>query len=202
MAYNEIQVGRFLRAFQKYFSMKGTEPREITLAPEIMPGLNLPGFEDLFLHFGWNRFGVGFDVAAVAAQNTLFRLRNPAVSNVIALVERASCSEGATDTFTWELRAQATDLAGVTGPAPLDARQQQTNSSLILSVGNNIAAVSPFLHRMTGLASTEQFLVAAGEPRIPILPGWALTCSTTTVNVVLQGRLRWMERFLEESERT
>src|SRR5216684_1967801 len=84
--FNEINVGRYNRALQKLLGMKGEASVPI-LASEIAPSFVLPyGVENRYLE-QWNRFGLGMNVTATAGNQSAFRLRNPAGSNVIAVVE-------------------------------------------------------------------------------------------------------------------
>src|SRR5260370_24325928 len=83
---NEILVGRFGRSLQKHFGIKGPVP-VATLAPEIIPVINVfSGVETRYTD-AWNRFGAVSSLAALAGNETLGQLRNPAGSNIIAVVE-------------------------------------------------------------------------------------------------------------------
>ncbi len=181
--------------------MKGTEPREVTLAPEVMPVLNLfaSGVEDRFFQ-GWETFSRGVAIAAVAAQTSNFRLRNPTGSNVIAVLESIIFAEGAADRFFLDYQPETANLAGATGPTALDPRGRP-NPTCLLSTGNNVAAVTPILDVQV-LANTPYQVVVFEHQEIPLLPGRQMTGATNAVNVQLLATIRWRERFLEESERT
>ncbi len=205
MAYNEIQVGRFLRYFQKLFSMKGTEPREITLAPEIMPGLLIAagGPEDWYLQ-SWAPFGVAMRSPAVVAQVANAKIRNPAGSNIIALVSRAHANVLATDQILWSYRAQTADFASLAAAQTLDPRGRVSGGSTVVASfgsGQDLSLGVP-IYRSQVLANTITELIWDDSQSFPLLPGFELIAGNETVNTVLDTGWRWRERFLEESERT
>ncbi len=204
MAYNEVQVGRFLRAFQKFFSMKGTEPHEITLAPEVMPSVSLRWGADVDLFQGWQRFGFSVaSIAGVAAQNSVFRLRNPVGSNVIGVIESLHWSNTTgVDTAILSLGGGITvDLATTGTGIRLDARQGVSGSVLVPSWGNNIA-ITNSIDRATLLGNTPWQFIQFEDQEIPVLPGDTFQVLTTVLNQTVIPGIRWRERFLEESERT
>src|SRR6516225_4576312 len=85
--FNELQAGRFNRGLQKLTGIKGRASVR-QLGTEILPVFSMPlGNEFRYLE-GWNRFGLGFLVAGVAANLSGLRFRNPAGSNVIAVIEK------------------------------------------------------------------------------------------------------------------
>src|SRR5258707_13299714 len=121
--FNEILVGRYNRFLQKLFSMKGGPP-SAQLATEITPNLNLfNGIENRYLE-SWFRYGAAPGLAAVVGANPGFRFRNPAGSNVIAMVEKLSLPLLANVIRQGELRAVAVDLGGASrcAQARIDAR--------------------------------------------------------------------------------
>src|SRR5574337_830551 len=89
--FNEILTGRYSRALQRLFSMKGSAVSPI-LGPEFTPVVPIfRGAEDRFTE-GWDLYAVGTLVAAVAGQVALVRLRNPVNSKVIAVLQFLSVS--------------------------------------------------------------------------------------------------------------
>src|SRR6516165_1379087 len=109
--YNEILTGRFNRALQKFFGIKGGPPAP-QLTSEISVAVNLFwGAECRYLE-SWNRFGAGFDVAAVAANSGAVRMRNPAASAVVAVFEKISIAcVTAAGLFDMQNGPSTTDLA-------------------------------------------------------------------------------------------
>jgi len=84
--YNEILAGRFNRALQKLFGIKGP-PAVPQLGGEIVPSVSMfYGVENRYLE-AWERFGFQIVQAAVVGQAGSFRLRNPVNSGTIAAVQ-------------------------------------------------------------------------------------------------------------------
>src|SRR5437879_1331505 len=110
--YNEILVGRFNRFLQKVFAMKG-EPPAPQLAGEISPNFQLfSGVENRYLE-AWDRFAAGVNVAPVAGNLSGIRLRNPAGSNIVAVLERVTFNEAQNDIVAVRWGTQGADLSTV-----------------------------------------------------------------------------------------
>src|SRR5712664_282468 len=83
--FNEILVGRFNRALQKLFSMKGGPPAA-QLASEITTNVQFNQMGNDFRYLeGWDIFGNQIFLAASVGNTAGYRLRNPGGSNVIAV---------------------------------------------------------------------------------------------------------------------
>jgi hypothetical protein len=202
--YNEIQVGRFNRYLQKLLSMKGPASMN-TLAPELMPILAMfSGTEDRYLQ-GWDRFGVGFQIGGIAAQTTNGRIRNPAGSNVIAVIEKLFVDDTnvGNDLFQLGVGKQAADLGSVvsTAGSRLDPRGRDS-ASCIVSGGNN-ALLGGFV-----IAAEEQDTSARGIEfivtdiqELPLLPGDAYSIISSASAPNCRFTFWWRERLLEDSER-
>src|SRR5260370_37844134 len=120
--YNEILVPRIARGLQKFFGIKGDVPAK-QLAGEIMPvHLIATGNETRFLD-GWNRWGVGISSLANVANTNGVQLRNPAGSNIIAVIERAIAFSSAGQELDYGIisGAGSVDLT-VHGSTSLDQR--------------------------------------------------------------------------------
>src|SRR5229473_5047766 len=92
--YNEILAGRFNRALQKLFGIKGP-PAVPQLGGEIVPSVSMfYGVENRYLE-AWERFGFQIVQAAVVGQAGSFRLRNPVNSGTIAVLEKITVWSGA-----------------------------------------------------------------------------------------------------------
>src|SRR5437899_9413190 len=89
--YNEILVGRFARGIQKYFGAKGSPPIKQLAGDLYIVHKLFNGAENRYLE-GWSRFGWVAGQAAAVGNKSAVRLRNPPTSNVIAVIERISCS--------------------------------------------------------------------------------------------------------------
>jgi hypothetical protein len=197
--FNEILAGRYNRALQKLFGMKGEVP-----SPQLSSEVNATvtffwGVEMRYLE-AWQRFGETFLQGAVAAQNSAVKFRNPAGSNVIAVLEKLVIFEATADTFFIDNSGPDTDLTGASGGHRMDSRGSQ-NSTLLVSGGNNVATATT-VYGTNVQASIPLDVIVFEEQEIPILPGDNLLIRSLGVNVAIRVSFMWRERFLEESERT
>lgn len=199
--YNEILSARYNRALQRLFSMKGPAPSR-QLSGEIMPVIPFFfGAENRFLE-GWNRYGITSSQAAVAAQNTAFRLRNPKGSNVIAVIEKINFVPGTADIIAIEYSGPgAVDLATLVVVQRFDNRGP-LSPTLIWSSGNNVALSTFNSMGFKGALSTfpDTEFIQIDIQEFPILPDDSITIRTTAVNNSLRCGIMWRERALEESE--
>jgi hypothetical protein len=203
--YNEILVGRYNKFLLKLLGMKGQAPAP-QLAGDISATLNLfSGAENRYLE-SWQRFGVGFVQTALAANTAGIRLRNPATSNVIAVLEKISIfnANAAGDQYNFRLEAVAADLGTIVTmtTARLDPRGNPQPSL----IGSRANAPSTF---GTNVKATIQLgvnaayeLIVTDDQQLPLLPGDAIQVEDTIVNQSVLVNIWWRERFLEESERT
>lgn len=204
--FNEILVGRYNRALQKAFGIKGGPPVP-QLSSEIMAQVLLFwGVENRYLE-SWQRFGVGFSQPAAAGFNSVFELRNPTANNALIVIEKVTIFNvnAAANSTNFEGPAPlSTDLATslVSSTVRFDARGQQQPSS-VASEQNNAALASfantPYFASLAPNGAIDMVLYENQE--IPILPGDAIRLRNPTVNTALQGSVQWRERFLEDSER-
>jgi len=176
------------------------------LAGEIQPSFTFPvGVEFRYLE-QWNKFSIATQVTEVGGVSpTRFQLRNPAVSNVVGVVEHLVCNSSvALDTVQLSLGTQGADLTAVLTGQRLDRRIQVATGNLIPSSATSGGPASPQIG-LFGLAPTGEGLqmIYTENQEIPILPGDALVLSPTGVAAgsVLTVWTMWRERFLEESER-
>lgn len=205
--YNEILTGRFNRAAQKLFSMKGPAS-VVSLSDELMP-------VHQYFSGAENRYGEGHalfmtqnNVSAVAANNSLARFRNPAGTKVAAVFSLIALGNenAATTVMQVSIGAQSTDLAGGVvslantrvdnrvGPSP----------SLVFSIQNSAPLTTlagPCSLRIPMAASfTYQNLLWTAGHELCILPGDCLQLQNQTVNQSLTFNVIWRERVLEDSE--
>jgi hypothetical protein len=205
--YNEILVGRYNRALQKIFGIKGSPPvRQV--AGEITPNVTMfYGPENRFME-SWTRYGLGFSMGPVAAQIDNARLRNPANSNVLVVLEKILISFANND--NWAFGRQnpgtlpTTDLTAPRKGFSLDLRQGDSfvqSSALIVSSDTGQSPVSQSFLIGFALANTSIDLIVDDDHKIAMLPGEVLEFSSGTVNQRCNISLLWRERGLEESER-
>lgn len=200
--YNEILVGRFARAVQKLFGMKGEVPVG-SLAGEVnITHFFQNGAENRYLE-GWDRFATNFDVAAVAAQFGEARLRNPNTSNMIAVVEKINFINiaGVTDQQGIILDSTSTDLGATLAYTQLDSRGRPAGS-LVTSKGNNVAGPAAYMMITQVQVGGQADLLVVDIQEFAVLPGRTLRIFSGIANQRLSGSIVWRERFLEESERT
>jgi hypothetical protein len=205
--YNEILVGRYNRFLQKFLSMKGGPPAP-QLSSEIGATWTLfHGVENRYLE-GWERFAGNGALAAAAANGSGVRLRNPAGSNVMAVIERLSFSTIIAETpFLQFGFTNTVDLATIVSTAgnKLDNRGRP-NPTLILSQTNATAGVVPALDFTLDNPRTSAnglvLWINDENQELTLLPGATIQVVTSAVNQDIQAAFVWRERLLEESERT
>ncbi|SRR5229473_692084 len=200
--FNEINTGRYNRFLTKLFAMKGQAPAP-QLASEITSNLAFfSGVENRYLE-AWDRYGGSFQQPAVAAQNSTARIRNPANSNAIVVVEKITIVLGVADTnLLFEHGPVGTDLvAAVFTFSRFDPRGRP-NSTAIVSGGNNVGGIGTAKLEPALAANVVYEPIVFEDQEIPILPGDALQIRTSAVNLLMQFSIWWRERFLEDSERT
>src|SRR5258706_851663 len=138
--FNEILHGRFNRALQRGFGIKGHPPVR-QLGGEIMPTIAISAGRETLALESWSRFMAAVTIAANAANTDAFRLRVPRGSNVIAVVEKLTVSTsvaGEVDIAVIEANVQAADLPTIIAPSPLDQRQ----SALAVTIASSTNVTS------------------------------------------------------------
>lgn len=201
--YNEILVPRFARALQKLMGIKGPVPTK-QLAGEIMAVIPLFfGSENRYLE-GWDRFAQAFTIAAGGAGNqTVFQIRNPAGSNVIAVIEKILVVGIAADTFVMRQATGQGDLATIVAAVGLDLRGR-TSSTCITSSKNNNAAAAPGTSILVGgtTANSNLDVLSTDLHEVPLTPNESYGFGPANLNEGFNISLFWRERFLEEGERS
>jgi hypothetical protein len=204
--YNEIQSGRFARAVQKLFGVKGEVP-VASLAGEVVVAHSfLSGAENRYLE-GWQRFGCEAGTGTPAAGNrSAIRIRNPVGSNVLAVIERFQIWEPtAADTPQLFFNGIATVMpteTGVASPQQLDLRAGQTGSNMIVSLSVNFGLIgsNPIWQASIPLNGTADIIITDIH-ELPLAPGSEYTIVSTTLVTQIAVNLLWRERFVEDSER-
>ena len=212
--FNEINVGRFNRALQKFTGIKGAAPTP-QLSTEFMPVFPFFwGIENRYLE-SWTRYALMVNSPATAAQQNGVRMRNasntgiPVVgTGVMVVVEKiqiANPGAAAMQAFVNIDNAGAVGAeipgGGAVSFTSLDARGQQGTVMFghmtfgnALSVGVGIwAALLPVNGMFDVILDENQELEI---PDRGCLQAW-----TNNVNVPFQCGITWRERVLEESEK-
>ena len=205
--YNEILTGRHNKFVAKLFGMKGPPPApqlssEISVAHPIFHGV-----ENRFLE-SWDRYAHHTVATAVAANGSAVQLRNPASSNVVAVIEKLTLVNlaGAAD-IPFLSRGGAADLLGgliAVGVVNLDNRSrphgtcflstQNTIAGVVADLGTGVIARIPL-----AIASSVEFLIDELVTDT-LLPGDAIRLRSSIVNQAVAWNIIWRERALEESE--
>src|SRR5258708_1629955 len=177
--YNEILEGRFNRAAQRLFNMKGAASVN-ELGSVITPQLSLHADADQRFNESWESFGFIANSLANATTGSSVRVRNPAGSGVLALFTRiqlAVAGGAAADTLVLEIGATAVDAGGANGIGRgLDTRTVR-NTPLIVSinpVGGAVAlgsAVSQYFFAAAAAAADTVRDFLDGFQRVVLLPG-------------------------------
>lgn len=207
--FNELLVGRMNRALQKLTGIKGGAAVK-QLGSEVLPVLQLPlGNEFRYLE-SWGLFGVATSLGPAAADNPAMRLRNPAGSNMIAVIHKLTFTNQSAAAVQYNFEGPAainTDLAGIQTAAVtrFDARGNQ-NTSLVFSTQANAPLSSMPGANTPGLimlaTNSSYDLIFTEMQEFPLLPGDAFQVRGPATNSEIAVIVWWRERALEESERT
>jgi hypothetical protein len=207
--YNEILVGRFNRALQKLLGIKGGPP-----APQLASDIGaeyeletLSSVENRYL-VGWERFANVTSQPAGAAQTGSVRMRNPAGSNVVAVMEliRGVQNPSANTADIYQLSQNGpnftTDLTTPIAQTTLRLDPRGRPSPTLIASRQNAFAITGAIVGGISLqvAGFGDFVINPNQ-EYPLLPGEALTVTSTTVNQQTTVHWMWRERPLEEGER-
>jgi hypothetical protein len=201
--FNEILVGRYNRYLQKLLAIKGAAVTAV-LSTEIQPQITLfHGIETRYLE-GWSLFGVSVVINATVGQTDAVRLRNPAGSNVIAVVEKIVTLGNVGGEFQISAGVTSLDLTTGFSAVPLDPRAGNVGSNLSLSSAINSPGPLGLgvFARTNSPANVDGQAILYDNQEIPLLPGSAIQVAEGVANVTMTLTLKWRERFLEDSERT
>jgi hypothetical protein len=200
--FNEILVGRYNRFLQKLLSMKGSPPAP-QLSSEIITSLNLfHGVENRYLE-GWERFAAAVGPTGAAGQSAAIALRNPAGSNVVAVIEQIFMWAAATANVSIQrnVTADLGTVVSLTSNRIPDTRQRpsptiiESTSTAGVTTGVTMFSVSLIANQVFALISDE-------NQEFPISPGDGIQLIDNTLAQQLNVSFLWRERILEESERT
>jgi len=197
--YNEILVGRYNRALQKLLGMKGPASMN-QLAGELITVFNLfYGTENRFLE-GWDRYAAENEQTAGAGSTAFVRIRNPAGSGVVAVIEKCELNISTQDVVTFQVGAVTVDLANVLTNVrqALDGRNTRVNPTCINSSTTGATALNT-LGKYT-VPVTGKDLILTDNQELPLLPGDAIQFQNSSVSLTLRANLIWRERMMEESE--
>jgi len=198
---SKIEIGRFAERLRRSLGMAGVVEVAQELSPEISPVIVVEdNAADLQFLQAVKLCCAAPLQPAVAAQNTIFRFRNPATSGVIASFSRVIMTSDVAALLLLGYGSTQADLATVGATGLRDRRWERgTPTSTVLqgSRANNVALAfetaifTLFVSANTPLIYPEPFV---------LLPGETLELRTQNVNVGIGLGLTWTERGLPALE--
>lgn len=196
-----VNLGRWSRRVERYFNIKGGGGLMDVEQALRMTLSFATGVEERYLE-GWNRFAVVTTVAAVAANFSRVRIRNPVGSNVVVVLEQLAANVSTQDTVLVTWGPTVTDLTTLTTltSTRMDPRGNATPTAIV-SGNAQAAGGQAFLQRVVPTTATVDF-VQNSDQEIPILPGQVVDIQDLAANITLAVTLMWRERALEASELT
>src|SRR5438094_645007 len=198
--YNEILVGRYARGIQKLFGVKGEVPVASLAGEIVVSHVVFNGNENRILE-GWTLFGVSMGPTGGVAQSAAVRLRNPASSNVIAVLQGliiSTVAVNAVSVFETQLAADLTTVQSVT-TSRLDSRGLPQPTCVPSFTTNYGAIPTVQTFSLNFPANSQPFQLINHEwQELPLLPGntWDVAQATANQNLIVS--FLWRERFLEE----
>lgn len=188
------------RFVEKLFNVKGG-PTVVDINPSVQVTLQLDADNEIRYLEGWNRYGVNVAVGAVAAQFGTVQIRNPAGSNVIAVVESLRFNPAAADSPTLTWGATVTDLATLASLTftRIDPRGNPQPTCIISST-TTTANLAVFAQFNTSTISVE--FIPTPHCEYTVLPGQILKVFGGVANQIINVSWLWRERVMETSELT
>lgn len=198
-----VYIYRLSQWIEKRFNAKGgnviTDIDQIARA--IVPWQ--VGVEERYLQ-SWNRYAVVVNQAAVAANNSRARIRNPVGSNVIIVIEKIDYFNftGADSALvTWgAVTTDLTSLVTVTFTR-MDPRGNPQPTAIV-SQAAQAAGGQAFLQGGASGTNVNFSFIQNPDQQITVLPGQAVDVQASTVNTSMVISFMWRERALELSELT
>jgi len=198
--YNEIGIGRWNRFIQKLTDMKGNPPAP-QLASEIQFSHTIfSGAENRYLE-SWERFAIGILSTAIAGQTSALRLNNPAVSNMMVVVEKiAFGQDGPPERVTLMYGTPGGDLSLPQNGVTMDPRGRAFSSAVPSINAGAHGTLNPVGEFIVGTNLVIDFIVD-GIQEIAVPPGAAIQIEPRALNQNAFYSVFWRERFLEPAER-
>jgi hypothetical protein len=187
--------------------MKGG-PVAAQLASEVQPTFPFfSGAENRYLE-SWNLFWTVNALGPSVGNNNAMQLRNPAGSNVIAIIEQLRFQDSlANQVYTVSLirapQADLTNISVVTGRDSRGVPSVAGGATMVVSTFAGIASFATVVQQYgSGTANTDVDSIFTQNQEWLVLPGDTYRITTSVVNSTTRLNLKWRERFLEDSERT
>jgi len=195
----KIETGRFSSLLRRYLGMKGVSVVSAELSPEIAPVLILESERPEWEFLKNERLMASvFGLGGVAAQNTVYRLRNPTGSGVIAVITDFVFVADTLSAHIIERDDDNGNLATVLPTVSRDTRIPVLNASaLIPSQANNVVLSGESWWSTRAPADV-------GDPQalsFVLTPGNELDFITLGNDVGIRGFVHWRERRFDVLER-
>lgn len=199
---SKIEVGRWSEQLRRMLGQKGESIVAGELSPEVSPTIQLESSTAEWAFLKHVRLSaLATRVAPGVGFLSILRLRNPADSGAIAVIEKLILTIGTTDLLILTLGTTPTDLTAVATTvrdSRWDAGGAVGQNALVASSSNAIAA-------FTGTATILEIEFVANTPftyDIPflLLPGRMFEVGATGNNTRLNAVVAWRERSLPALE--
>lgn len=195
----KLGTGRYAELLGRLLGQSGVLEVASDLSPEISPVLVLESDRPEWAFLSNQRLVSVFGgMAAVAAQTSIFRLINPAGSNVLATIQRGTLVPAATAQATLFVGGAVADLTTAGVPVFRDSRSGFVGgAALRASFDNNVAASGFGIERQNALGNAPIFFQC-----FPIIlaPGSHVDITIDTVNVAGPVAVHWREREIGKYE--
>ena len=200
---SKIETGRFSELLRRALGMKGVSDVATELSPEVSPTWELesPTAEWDFLK-GKKLCIATATVAAAVGFQAAIRLRNPATSGVLAVLEAVVWVTNPADNTSVRYGIANVDLSTAGGTLVRDHRWLSSSATvraaLLFSADNTGDTVAgQVVHRTSRAADVEAQLPGG----FVLTPGDSIDLQTGSVNIGLRATYIWSERQLPELER-
>lgn len=191
----ELGTGRFNRLLQRLLVIKADPPAP-ELAPEVVAVLPLDdvGLEWEYLKGGRLMAGA-WSQAALAANNSGARLRNPAGSGILIIVVAVRYTVTVAGEVIVTRGVSTSNLASAVTEISRDARAPDAGAGIV-SNANTVTAAGDLVHVEQLGANTPAALAQVAV----LSPSSSLDVVTNHLNTNLSGSFWWVERAQEASE--
>lgn len=199
---NTINQPEFNDQLQRRLNLTTPGPSS-TLAPEIMPvyDVSAPPVDTLWLQ-GVRLCGAIAQVAAVAGQQSTFRLRNPAGSGMVVQVERLQVRASTAMEIQAGLVIVNANMATAANGSPRDSRGRIAAANATQAIPSAETSAAPLLiiSGSPALIHNNGTLSSTYDVPFVITPGFAFDVVGMTVNIAMNVNVFWRERAAARSE--
>ena len=199
---SKIETGRFSELLRRGLGMKGVSEVAGELSPELSPTWQVEGITVEWDFLKGKKLCVATaTVAAAVGFQSVIRLRNPATSRVLAVLDEVVWVTDPADSSSVRYGIANVDLSVAGGTLVRDHRWEASSATvraaLLFSTDNTGDTVDgQLVHRTSRAADVEAQLPG----KIVLTPGDSVDLATGAVNVALQATYIWSERRLPDLE--